>query len=158
MPNSIDVVGVESLARLSRALHEAGERGGGLKRELRKSLAKESLPVRKQMRAAILPALPKSGGLAADVLGSTRFTSAVSTGATPSVRIKVRAKRSIRRMNATGAFRHPVFGRRDTWVTQRPTVALKNFLDRPFEKAKPDLQQAVLAAITRVRGDINRSI
>lgn len=158
MPNSIDVVGVESLARLSRAMHEAGERGGGMRRELTKGLAKESAPIRKEMRAAIVPALPKRGGLAADVLRSTRFTSTVSTGSTPSVRIKVRSKRSVRRMNATGSFRHPVFGRRDKWVTQRPTVALKDFLDRPFEKAKPGLQQAVLAAITRVRGNLNRSI
>lgn len=154
----IDVVGLESLARLSRALREAGDQGKGLKRQMNRSLSQETKKTRADMRKAISPALPHSGGLAADVLRSTRFSSNVSTGSNPGVRIKARGRRSIRRMNATGSFRHPVFGRRDTWVTQRPTAALKDFLDRPFVAAKPDLQRAVLQALARVRADIDRSI
>lgn len=138
-------------------MREAGEQGKGLKRELRSSLVRETKPVRAEMRQAIAPALPKRGGLAADVQGSTRFTAAVGTTANPSVRIKARGRRSIRRMNATGTFRHPVFGRRDTWVTQY-APRLPRFLDKPFEGSRPELQYAVTQAIARVEAKINGSI
>lgn len=158
MPKDVEVVGLESLARLSRALRDAGEQGKGLKRELTSNLNRETKQTRADMRKAVSPALPQRGGLAKDVLRSTRFTTSVATGRDPGVRIKARGKRSIRRMNRTGSFRHPVFGKRDTWVTQKATVRLKNFLDRPFEKSKPELQQAVLRAVTKTRAKIDRSI
>ena len=156
MPSDIEIVGLESLARVSRAMREAGEQGKGLKRELRTTLTRETKQTRADMRKAIVPGLPQRGGLAADVLRSTRFTSSVGLGASPSVRIKARSKRSIRRMNASGSVRHRVFGR-NVWVTQTAGIE-RGFLDKPFEQSKPDLQRAVLGAITRVRASIYRSI
>jgi hypothetical protein len=150
----IEVRGLDQLAHLSRAFREAGEQGKGLKRELAKEVGRATKTTRKDMRAAIVPGLPQRGGLAADVLGSTRFSTRLSTGANVSVRIFVRGKRSIRRMNATGAFRHPVFGRRDTWVTQIAGKPDKGFLDKPFFKSRPDLQRAVVQAIERTRSKI----
>lgn len=138
-------------------MREAGEQGKGLKRELRAGLTRETKQVRADMRKAIAPALPQRGGLAADVQRSTRFTTSISTSSNPSVRIKARGRRSIRRMNATGTFRHPVFGKRDTWVSQY-APRLPRFLDKPFEASRPELQQAVLQAVTRVRSTIYRSI
>jgi len=156
MSSGIEVRGLDQLAHLSRVLAEAGERGKGFKRELGKSLNAETKQTRKEMRAAIMPGLPQRGGLAAEVLRSTRFATSTSTsGPNVGVRIRARSKRSIRRMNATGAFRHPVFGRRyDPWVTQIAGKPDKGFLDKPFQAAKPDLQTAVLAAIARIRGQI----
>jgi hypothetical protein len=153
----IEVTGLESLARLSRAMREAGEQGKGLKRELRKGLNAETKQTRAAMRKEIAPALPKRGGLAADVLRSTRFTTQVGTGNSVSVRIRARGRRSINTMNRTGRFRHPVFGRRDTWVTQY-APRLAGFLDRPFEQSRPGLQYAVTQAIARVASQIDRSI
>lgn len=154
MVADIEVRGLDDLARLSRAMREAGEQGKGLRREVNRAVAKETKQVRANMRKAIVPALPKRGGLAADVLSSTRFTS----GTTPSgVRIKVRGKRSIRRMNRTGTFRHPVFGRSDVWVNQF-IPGLGRFLDRPFEASGPGLQYAVGQALARVRSQIERSV
>jgi hypothetical protein len=158
MPSDVEIVGLESLARLSRAMREAGEQGAGLKRELRSSLTRETKQTRAEIRKAIVPSLPQRGGLAADVLRSTRVTSSLALGQNPGVRIQVRSRRSIRRMNATGAFRHPVFGRRDTWVTQIAGPPSPRFLDKPFEQSRPDLQRAVLGAITRVRAQIYRSV
>lgn len=157
MPSDIEVVGLESLARLSRAMREAGEQGRGIKRELRSSLNRETKQTRAEMRKAIAPALPQRGGLAADVLRSTRFTTTLGSSSNPSVTIRARGRRSIRRMNATGTFRHPVFGRRDVWVNQYAR-SLPRFLDKPFEQSRPDLQQAVLGAIERVRSQIYRSV
>ena len=157
MPRDVEIYGLASLDQLSRALRSAGVEGKGLRREIVSSLNAETKETRKEMRAAILPALPQSGGLAADVQRSTRITTSVATGGNPGVRIKARGKRSIRRMNRTGTFRRPVFGRREVWVSQfQPGLA--NFLERPFVQSRPELQQAVLAAITRARAKIYRSI
>lgn len=157
MPEDIEVIGLESLARLSRAMREAGGQGAGLKKELRSSLNRETKVTRADMRKAIAPALPRRGGLAAEVAGSTRFTTKVGTGNSVSVQIKARGKRSIRRMNASGSWRHPVFGRRDVWVNQY-FRRLPGFLDKPFEESRPQLQQGVLDAIARIQAKINRSI
>jgi hypothetical protein len=153
----IEVTGLDSLARLSRAMREAGGQGKGLKRELRTGLNRETKVTRANMRKAIAPALPKSGGLAADVARSTRFTTRIGTGSSVSVQIKARGKRSIRRMNATGTWRHPVFGRRDTWVNQYDR-RLPGFLDKPFEASRPQLQYGVAQAIARIQANIYRSI
>lgn len=158
MPEDIEVVGLESLARLSRALREAGEQGKSFKRELRSSLTRETKQTRAEIRKAITPGLPQRGGLAADVLRSTRVTSSLALGQNLGVRIQVRSKRSIRRMNATGSFRHPVFGNREVWVTQVVGPPARGFLDKPFEQSRPGLQRAVLLAITRVRAQIYRSV
>lgn len=155
--SDIEVVGLESLARLSHALREAGEQGKGLRKELRSGLVRETKQTRAKMRKAIAPALPHRGGLAADVAGSTRFTANIGSASNPSVRIKARGKRTIRRMNATGTWRHPVYGRRDTWVTQYDP-RLPRFLDKPFEESRPDLQYAVVQAIERVRANLYGSV
>lgn len=164
MPNSIEVRGLDQLAHLAHRFEQAGEQGNGLRRELTKSVNAETKPIRRDMRAAIVPGLPKRGGLAADVLQSTRFTTSVSTegrtrtaGNDIGVRIRVRGKRNIRRMNATGSLRHPVRGNRKIWVTQTAGVQ-KGFLDRPFEQARPELQSAVLGAIARIRGQIEGTL
>ena len=147
----IEVRGLDGLAHLSRAFAEAGDQGKGFKRELSKRITAETKSTRKDMRSAILPNLPKRGGLAAEVLRTTRFgTKAQTTGNNIGVRITARGRRSIRRMNATGTVRHPVFGRRDVWVTQYNGVQA-GFLDKPFEASRPELQVAVLAAIARMR-------
>lgn len=155
--NWLDAQGLDGLAHLSRAMREAGEQGKGLKRELNSSLSQATRRTRKDMRAAIVPALPKAGGLAADVLHTTRINTSIGTGRNPGVRIRATSRRSIRRMNRTGTFRHPVFGRRDVWVTQH-VGNLGRFLDRPFEASEPELKRAVFLAINRMRSQINRSI
>lgn len=157
MTDDFEIRHLEDLARVSRAMRAAGTEGKGLRRELYAGLNRATKPVRADMRAAIQPALPQSGGLAADVQRTTRFTTTTSTGAKSlGVRIRARGKRSIRRMNATGSVRHRVFGR-DVWVTQTAGIE-KGFLDKPFEKARPVVRVEVMAAIVHIRASIYRSI
>lgn len=160
MVGDLEFIGLENLDRLARALRTAGDQGKGLRRELYKGVNSETKQTRMQMRKAIVPALPKRGGLAADVLKSTRFTTSTTPtlGSSLGVRIRARGKRSIRRMNTAGIVRHPVWGNRKApWVTQS-VPGLAGFLDRPFEQARPELQRRVLLAIARTRGEIYRSI
>lgn len=155
MPNEFDVVGLQTLTRLSRDLRAAGEQGKGLKRELTRTISAATKATRTDMRNALRTGLPSTGGLADEVVGSTRFSTTTSLGSqSVGVRINARGRRSIRRMNATGAFRHPVFGRREIWVTQIAGPPAKGFLDRPFEASKPELQQAALVAIGRIRAQL----
>lgn len=158
MVRDIEVTSLDDLARLSRALRAAGEQGKGLRRELNASLNRETKQTRIDMRDAILPGLPKSGGLAADVQRSTRFTTSIRTApGTAGVSIRARGRRSIRRMNDRGVVRHPIFGKRSVWVSQTKGVHL-GFLRRPFEKSSPRMRQAVMAGIARVREQIYRSV
>ena len=148
----LEVVGLQTLTRLSRDLRAAGEQGKGLKRELSRGISATTKETRAAMRSALAAGLPQSGGLAAEVTGSTTFSTQTSLGSqSVGVRIKARGRRSIRRMNATGAFRHPVFGRREVWVTQIAGPPTKGFLDKPFEASRPEIQQEVLLAIGRIR-------
>lgn len=158
MTDDFEIRHLEDLARVSRAMRAAGSEGKGLRKELYSGLNRATKPVRADMRAAILPALPSSGGLAADVQRTTRFTTTTSTGAKNlGVRIRARGKRSIRRMNATGTFRHPVFGNRRVWVNQSAGVR-QGFLDEPFEKSRPVVRAEVMATIARIRAIVYRSI
>lgn len=154
--DNIEIRGAEDLARLTRALRVAGEQGKGLNKEFRKSVLAETKKIRRDMAAGMKvgPALPSRGGLAADIQATTTFRASVTARG---VRVVARGKRSIRRMNATGTFRHPVFGDRGTWVEQKAGVS-KGFLDRPFERSKPGVQKAILAAIERTQTKIDRSI
>lgn len=148
--------GLEDLVHVADALKAAGEQGKGLTRELRKELNRSTKPLRGQMADAIGDSLPRGGGLAADVQRNTRIATTLTTSSRSlGVRIRARSKRSIRRMNATGTVRHPVFGNREVFVTQR---VAKGFLDEPFERARPDLRRAVQASIEHVRDQIYRSV
>lgn len=165
----IEVRGLDDLARLSRAMRAAGDQRKGLRRELSSSLNRETKQTRAQMRKGIVPGLPKSGGLASDVLKSTRFTTSTRpTGGSAGVSIRVRSKRSIKRMNNGGYVRHPVFAvkvwniathkpRAMVWVTQRAGIH-RGFLDAPFQRSRPALQAAVIRAVARIRDQIYRSI
>jgi hypothetical protein len=154
MASGAEIRGLDNLVRLSRALRAAGEQGKGLRKELRSGIVRETKHVRAEMKEGMKvgPALPSRGGLARDIQDNTRFTTAVNNRG---VSIRVVSKRSIRRMNAIGTFRHPVFGNRGVWVEQSAGVS-KGFLDRPFEKSRPEVQKAVLAAIDRVRAQVYR--
>lgn len=158
MADDVEIRHLEDFAKVSRALRAAGTEGKGLRRELFSGLNRATKPVRADMRAAIPDALPRRGGLATDVQRTTRFATTTRTsGANIGIRIRARGKRSIRRMNATGTFRHPVYGNRGVWVNQSAGVT-KGFLDHPFEKARPVVRAEVMATIDRIRASIYRSI
>ena len=154
---TVELRGTEHLAALTKALRAAGDSGKGLRKELYSGLNRATKETRKEMRAAILPALPTRGGLAAEVQRTTRFSTSVLSGRNPGVRIRARGKHTIRRMNQTGTFRHLVFGNRDIWVTQSAGVK-KGFLDKPFERSKPEVRTEVLLTIARIRTQIYRSV
>jgi hypothetical protein len=162
MPSEFELRGAVNLARVAEALKAEGDTGKGFRKELRSGLVKATKPVRKELKAAIPGALPRRGGLAAEVAGSASFVLATSKSHGDAVGVRIQGRRngrrgsSLRRMNA-GTVRHPVWGNSKKWVSQTAGVD-KGFLDRAFAKQEPAIKQAVLVAIQNTANRIHRSV
>lgn len=119
----IRVEGIEGMAALARDLKAAGEKG--LTKELRSGLQRSIRPLKEAAREGALEALPKSGGLAAEVAASG-FSGRVSLlGRNPSVKIEGKGKENAQgqrhdlKAMDRGRIRHPRFGHRHSrWYTQ----------------------------------------
>lgn len=165
MSDDIELRGLEDLARLSRALREAGTQGKGLRKELYAGLNRATKPVRKDLKDAIAPSLPKSGGLAAEVTKGARFSNSTKTGRDVGVRVVARGRRRRALQLATqqGLIQHPVFanaskGRSSwTWVTQTAGIR-RGLLNAAFQRDKPEARREVLRAIDETAKKIHRSI
>jgi hypothetical protein len=157
--SSFEVHGAREIARVARALAQAGDAGKGFRRELYSGLNRVTKDTRRDMKAAIEPALPHRGGLAAKVAKSASVTATASLRGN-NVGVRIRARRrgvkgpSLRRMNK-GEFRHPLYGNRGVWVSQTAGVKAK-FLDDAFAHSKPKIRIAVVLAIRNVRHRIYR--
>lgn len=141
----IKVVGADRLARLSRALKDAGDKE--LRRELGTGLRRAARPMRDTFKAGALGFLPHRGGLAEEVAEGMRFTTKVSTGKSPAVRITASLPGHDLPAIDRGRLRHPVFGNQHNWVTQqiRP-----NFWTDSGYVAAPAVRAELVKAIDAV--------
>lgn len=113
---SLQIKGAEQLGDLAKRLRAAGEAGKGLKRELNSSITRATKPLRAKAKQEAKTRLPQSGGLAARV-SKVSITARTRTGRDPGVVIQARGDAA--RSSDRGFVRHPVYGNRDAWVTQR---------------------------------------
>jgi len=115
------------------------------------------------LRAAVAPAIPviRAGVMAMGGHGSatpalrTTIASRVriatrATGSRAGVRVSIGRTPQIRgfrnapkRLNAD-SFRHPLFGNRDRWVTQR---GAPGYFDRPLQERRDEMREAVARAV-----------
>jgi len=136
--------------KVSKALKAAGETG--LRNELHKDVRKAAGPLVRKARQAAKSMLPQRGGLAKRVAGS-RINTQVLTGRNRyGVRITVGRGRSARDTNR-GTIRHPVFGNRDRWVTQKVP---KGWFDDTMRREAPAIRKDVEKAIERSLNEIAR--
>src|SRR5215468_8748671 len=111
--------GTAELARLSAVLRTADKIE---QRELQKAMRRLAAPLKRSARQGALQILPYRGGLAERV-ASGRFSAQVRlAGKGAGVRITAVDRRGadVNRMD-DGSVRHPVYGNRRRWVTQRIT-------------------------------------
>jgi hypothetical protein len=141
----VRIEGGDALAAVARRLRSADK---SLKREFTKSLRAEALPLAREAHAALVRQAPNRGGLARQV-AQDRPTVSVRTGASAAVRIQAGRRGGASRMLNTGAVRHPVFGRPDSWVTQQVPAAEGEWTD-VLEQGEQDVQQALLRAMETV--------
>lgn len=144
-----EVTGLDGLLAMSKGLKNAGERG--LRNELNKRIRQAAKPLSQQTKQAAASQLPQRGGLARQV-ASTPQRIKVATGKNPGVYIIV-SKRAGARATNRGEIRHPVFGNRDRWVTQKVTGG---WFDKTIEAHVVEIRSAVQDAVQGLFDDIAR--
>lgn len=104
------------LERLNAAIKAAPKE---LQKELADGLRRAVRPMPKTFRAGALGYLPHRGALGEWVASGMRFRTSVSVGANP--RLRITGSLPGHDLNAlnSGVDRHPTFGHRDRWVSQR---------------------------------------
>lgn len=147
-----EVRGAEDVDKLVRALARHAD-AKALRKELLAGLNRESKDVRAELKEAIPLALPRRGGLAAEVAKTTTFNASAKSGKYAGVTIWARNRKHDIRTLTGRRLRHPVFGNRNTWVTQTEGVN-GDALGEKFQDQKPNIQRALY----RVMEDIARKI
>lgn len=137
---SVEIKGAEQLAALAKQLKDAGEKD--LQRELNKAINKAVVPMRDAIKASARSTLPRQGGLNQKVARS-KFRTVKRSGG---VRLQATNSYGLAQLNK-GTVRHPVFGNREVWVTQKVTPG---FWDDPTEKAAPQVRRDIEAAVADV--------
>jgi hypothetical protein len=144
------VKGTEDFLKLSKALKAAGRTE--LRKELNKRLRAAAKPLIPEARAEARRTLPQAGGLA-DLVARAPMRVQVRTGQQAGVRIVVGKDRSGARAANQGLIRHPVFGNREKWVTQKVP---SDWFDRPLRDSAPRVLPELEKAIQSVLEDIVR--
>lgn len=141
---NISVTGAEKLLRLATAIRKSGDQN--LSKELNKALQRASKPLKRSARQGALQILPYRGGLAERVARS-RFTSRVTKrGRGAGLRIIGNGQDNLARMD-DGSVRHPVYGNRGKWVTQRITPG---WFTKPLTLDAPKVSAELNGAIDAV--------
>lgn len=122
-----------------------------IRSEMYRGLNSASKPIRAAMVAEIPNALPRGGGLAAQMQAAVgKGTTGAARGG---VQIRFRAKGYDIRTLSGGRIRHPVYGNRLNWVTQTAGVNPEAFTGE-FEQQRP----AALREVSRVMDEIARKV
>jgi hypothetical protein len=146
----IEVTGAEDLRRASAQLRTVAD-GKAMRRDLMKGLRQGVLPAVASVKAAALalPAHgPKSTGLRRRIARAT--SPQVRTGGrNPIVRVRISRRgmgdqAALPRVLNERQFRHPVYGNRDLWVSQRGVPGWFERAIRPTEPAVRKEMEAVL--------------
>lgn len=151
----ISVSGASEIGQVARAARLAG---GDLTPRMRKGLAKAGPPAKKFVVTEIHAKLPQRGGLARTMAKAIRVrvrqdlgltTAGLTIATTAKGRNQLRHIGSINR----GILRHPIYGRRTAWVTQRVP---SEFWDDAMEHVETDAHQrmrdVVAETITALQG------
>jgi hypothetical protein len=142
------------LARLAKDLRAHGE-GRAMRRELVQGIRAEARPAVNAARVAYksMPSKQSKSGLRA-ALARAVTLEIRTTGKRAGVRIHVKGSKMPdgkgglpRRIEGAPRWRHPVFGDRETWVSQPPRPTFYRALKR-FEAP---VGRAVLAVATRIQ-------
>lgn len=149
---SVEIRGAEQLAALSKALKQAGDKE--LQRELSRGITDAMKPLRIAIKKSAMDTLPTRGGLDRRVSRSSFRT--VRRGGSRIAGVRLTAKNSLAlgKLNR-GTVRHPVFGNREVWVTQR---VRPGWWDRPVDASAPQVRRDVIAAMDRVAKKVERSV
>lgn len=148
----MEIRGADDVEALVKALREHAD-AKALRRELYRGLNGVSKEIRAEMVETIPDALPRRGGLAAEVQAATRARSTAKGGRYAGVSIRFQARGKDVRVLTGKRLRHPVFGNRGAWVEQEEGVNPDVF-PAAFEKQAPK----VLAEMQQVLEEVARKV
>lgn len=150
----LEVVGTADFVRVANQLRALGKDGMVLRRELRNELKDAARPMGDAVREHVALYVPS--GYAPVLAAAVTVTPMQSLrGATAGLKLRVTAKGRRQRRQVgvidKGILRHPVYGNRDVWVSQRvkPGFASDPLYDSSDE-ARDQIQQAIRKAIEKV--------
>lgn len=150
-PVDVRITGADQLGDLGKRLRSAGEDGKGLRKELYRGINRATKPAKADAKAAAARELPQRGGLAR-LVASSRFSTRTRTGGR-NVGVSIVAKGTAVRTTDRGFLRHPVFGNREVWVTQRVDPG---WFTETLQKSAPKVRREVLDAMRDVAEQIAR--
>ena len=110
------VQGAEDLGVLAKRLKEVGDKE--LRKELLRGIRVATKGTKAKIKANALSQLPKKGGLNAVIAGSKFATKTKTSARSTGIKIVATNPHQIRGMDR-GHLRHPVFGHRDRWKSQK---------------------------------------
>ena len=151
--------GADQFAELARRLREEGE--DGLRRELYDAITQAVRPVLRKIRAGLPDHMPEryAGVLAEDLKLETRKYLGEDPGVVVAATAptNVRGRRKIGRVE-DGILAHPVFGDRKEWrYNVAPEGGMSpDFFSGPLEDSAPEVQQAILSAMSDLIDKITR--
>ena len=149
--SDFEVRGAQDFAKLARSLKSAGR--VALRKDLVKGGLRGAMPLIPNPRLGALPARPQAGGLAKRVAKAPQRVQ-VRTGAqTAGVRMVVGKSNSGARGADRGVVRHPVFGNREVWASQR---VLPGWYSRTIERNRRKVLPALEKAMEKAANDVVR--
>jgi hypothetical protein len=137
------VVKADEFYRVSKALKNAGE--GALRKQFHKTVSAEAKPLIPKVRQSARDNAPTKGGLN-DRLAKKPYRVQTRTGAS-TAGVRIVGTKVDPRMNSLGRIQHPVFGRPGKRVVQYDSD-LKGYFDKPLTESGPEVQKAVVNAMT----------
>lgn len=147
------VEGADKLARVSKALRQAGDKD--LAKELRQGITRAVKPLKVAAKQSASSTLPSRGGLGKRVSRTSLPHSKRGGAKNPGIRIKAlpNAVADPLRIDR-GRVRHPVWGR-GPWVLQDVTPG---WFTKPMNEAGPAVRAEIAAALDVVAAKIARSV
>lgn len=149
------VTGINALGALAR---DARLAGGKVLPDLRKRMGKLGPPAKKAVQTQARAKLPKSGGLAEVMARAIRMRVKTDTGfTTAGVTLVTSAsgRSRLRHIDAInrGTLRHPVYGRRGAWVTQRVPVGFWDAaMDETSDRAHQYVREVLAETARTLKG------
>lgn len=116
MAGDISVSGANQLAAVTKRLKQAG--ANEVRKDMLRGLRVGAKPLVAVARQSAVENLPRAGGLDQVVAASKFAVRTRTSGRNPGVRVVALSGHNIAAMDR-GRLRHPTYGHRDRWVTQK---------------------------------------
>ena len=144
----VEVHGADDLDALVKKIRTHAD-AKALRKELYSGLNRVTKDMRGELVEVIPAALPNRGGLANLIKSKTTSRTTAKGGNWPGVSMRFQSKGHDIRLLTGQRLRHPVFGNRNTWVTQLKGVD-PAVVTAKFEEQTPAARDAVLRVLNEI--------